>query len=270
LAEAATSAERSEARASWRQRRESCRVASPLVMAASNAGCALRLQSEGTRCVRGRHYPLLRRGIVPHDTSATSGIDRSGFAALRLRGRTGFRRRPRTRPARPACTLKAHRAFAAATTPCCAGGSATRYVRDLQHRPLRLRCAPPSWAHRVPPAAPSAERSEARASWREGRESCRVASPLVMAASNTPSASSLHAESTPRVRGRHYPLLRRGIVPHDTSATSNIVRSGFAALRLRGRTGFRRRPRTRPARPACTRKAHAAFAAATTPCCAGG
>jgi len=66
-------------------------------MAASNAGRAFRLQSEGTRRVRGRHYPLLRRGIVPHDTSATSNIVRSGFAALRLRGRTRFRQRPRVR-----------------------------------------------------------------------------------------------------------------------------------------------------------------------------
>jgi len=68
-------------------------------MAASNAGCAFRLQSEGTPRVRGRHYPLLRRGIVPHDMSATFNIVRSGFAALRLRARTGFHPRPRARSA---------------------------------------------------------------------------------------------------------------------------------------------------------------------------
>jgi len=66
-------------------------------MAASNAGCAFRLQSEGTAPIRSRHYPLLRRGIVPHDTSATFNIDRSGFAALRLRARTRSHPRPRAR-----------------------------------------------------------------------------------------------------------------------------------------------------------------------------
>jgi hypothetical protein len=34
-------------------------------------------------------------------------------------------------------------------------------------------------------------------------------------------------------RSSHYLLLRRGVVPHDTTSDANIVCSGFAALRLR-------------------------------------
>jgi len=60
-------------------------------MADSNAQRALSPQSECEARVRSRHYPLLRRGIVPHGTSC-----------------------------------------------------------DLQHRPLRLRCAPPSSASAPP------------------------------------------------------------------------------------------------------------------------
>ena len=44
-------------------------------------------QAGRTPCVRGRHYPLLRRGIVPHGTTRDSGVGRSDFAALRRRGR---------------------------------------------------------------------------------------------------------------------------------------------------------------------------------------
>jgi len=176
---ACLSAERSEARAGWRRllsppegapadATAHDRVASPLVMAATHAPGAFRLQSEGPSRVRCRHYPCCA-GVVPHDTSC-----------------------------------------------------------DLPHYPLRLRCAPPS------SATPSAERSEARASWRRLRQTYRVASPLVMAAPHAPGAPRLQSEGSSCVRGRHYPCCA-GVVPHDTSATSHTIRSGFAALRLRRR-----------------------------------
>jgi hypothetical protein len=34
---------------------------------------------------KSSHYLLLRRGVVPHDTTIDADIDCSGFAALRLR-----------------------------------------------------------------------------------------------------------------------------------------------------------------------------------------
>ena len=155
-------------------------------------------------------------------------------------------------------------------------GSATRHVCRLRQQMLRLRCAPPSWAD----ASTSAERSEARASWREDRGACRVASPLVMAASNAPRASGLQSEGPACVRCRHYPCFA-GVVPHDTPCDSDIARSGFATLRLRGhpRRGARsakdsvaisclqrQRPQPRPLKRSapCTPEGAAAAATAQT------
>jgi len=78
-AQATPSAERSEARAGCVRRRHLCRVASPLVMAASNAGWAFRLQAWRTACVRGRHYPCFA------GDSATRYDWRLQRQALRLR-----------------------------------------------------------------------------------------------------------------------------------------------------------------------------------------
>ena len=61
--EVESSAERSEARAGWRESRPACRVASPLVMAASRARLTLRLQSQRrppTRRLRARLNPSTR------------------------------------------------------------------------------------------------------------------------------------------------------------------------------------------------------------------
>jgi len=207
-------------------------------MAASNAPGAFRLQSEGIPRVRGRHYPLLRRGSAtryvrdlrhhplrlrcapPSSTPALPLHPRARSEAKREQVGDDFANRVvwhhlwwwrhRTRRVRLACSLKALRAFAAATTPCCAGGSATRHVRDLQHRPLRLRCAPPS-STPAPPLRPRA-RSEAK------RE-------------------QVGDDFDNRVVWHHL---------------------------------WWWRPRTRRVRSDCSLKAHAAFAAATTPCCAGG
>jgi hypothetical protein len=51
------------------------------------------------RACDSSHYPLLRRGVVPHETTVAYRINRSGFAALRLRQaipllRSPLRRRP--------------------------------------------------------------------------------------------------------------------------------------------------------------------------------
>ena len=111
-AQTTPSAERSEARAGCVRRRHLCRVASPLVMAASNA-----------------------------------------------------------RQTASDCRLGAHRACSAATTPCCAGGSATRYNSRLRRRSLRLRCAPSSSPAALPSRDFGASRSRAR---RLGPESLGV------------------------------------------------------------------------------------------------
>jgi hypothetical protein len=113
--------------------------------------------------------------------------------------------------------------------PAAQGDSATRHVCCIASHPLRLRCAPSS---------ASASRTRARSVAPEGAAAAapaqaRVASPLVMANPSTRTALSLQAERPPHVRGRHYPLLRRGIAPHDTSAASQVIRSGCAALRPR-------------------------------------
>jgi hypothetical protein len=81
-----TSAERSEAREIDARIQRTCRVASPLVMA-MRGSCVecndVRLTHRGF--CRSTHYLLLRRGVVPHGSTSDARIDRSGFAALRLR-----------------------------------------------------------------------------------------------------------------------------------------------------------------------------------------
>jgi hypothetical protein len=179
-AQTTPSAERSEARARCVRRRQTCRVASPPVMAAANAPNAFRLQAGRAACVRGRHYP------------------------------------------------------------CFAGDSATRHMLRLRRPALRLRCAPSSWARSDAPQAPkraaaaasaqtttSAERSEARARCVHRRQTCRVASPPVMAAANAPNAFRLQAGRIPCVRGRHYPCFA------GDSATRHMLRLRCRALRLR-------------------------------------
>ena len=87
-----TSAERSEAREDGVGPNATFRVASPLVMATRgscvkwNDGClALGACSRFMGARKSSHYLLLRRGVVPHDTTIDADIDCSGFAALRLR-----------------------------------------------------------------------------------------------------------------------------------------------------------------------------------------
>jgi hypothetical protein len=87
-----TSAERSEAREDGVGPNATFRVASPLVMATRgscvkwNDGClALGACSRVMGARKSSHYLLLRRGVVPHDTTIDADIDCSGFAALRLR-----------------------------------------------------------------------------------------------------------------------------------------------------------------------------------------
>ena len=78
-AQTTPSAERSEARARCVRRRQTCRVASPPVMAAANAPNAFRLQAGRAACVRGRHYPCFA------GDSATRHMLRLRCRALRLR-----------------------------------------------------------------------------------------------------------------------------------------------------------------------------------------
>ena len=87
-----TSAERSEAREDGVGPNATFRVASPLVMATRgscvkwNDGClALGACSRFMGARKSSHYLLLRRGVVPHDTTIDADIDCSGFASLRLR-----------------------------------------------------------------------------------------------------------------------------------------------------------------------------------------
>ncbi|MFM1868263.1 MAG: hypothetical protein RL591_1671 [Planctomycetota bacterium] len=102
-----TSAERSEAREDGVGPTATFRVASPLVMATRGTERRLGAVHSGAswvcrRCVvcaswvrrvcvvcacNSSHYLLLRKGVVPHETTSDSDIDCSGFAALRLRQR---------------------------------------------------------------------------------------------------------------------------------------------------------------------------------------
>jgi hypothetical protein len=89
----------------------------------------------------------------------------------------------------------------------------------------------------------SAERSEARENDVGRSATFRVASPLVMATRSSHQSEQIAKQvaSTPirawRVVGTcqpsHYLLLRKGVVPHETTSDSHVVHSGFAPLRLR-------------------------------------
>ena len=84
-----TSAEQSEAREDDRRSSEASRVASPLVMETRGRERRLGAAHSGASCVRATQATtlLLRRTVVPHETTSDSDIDCSGFAALHLRQR---------------------------------------------------------------------------------------------------------------------------------------------------------------------------------------
>jgi hypothetical protein len=122
------------------------------------------------------------------------------------------------------------------------GGSATRLDKRRPHRPLRLRCAPPSAtsgaiharARESGHSMTSAERSEAREIDARIQRTCRVASPLVMAMRGScVECNDVRLTHRGFCRSTHYLLLRRGVVPHGSTSDARIDRSGFAALRLR-------------------------------------
>ena len=147
----------------------------------------------------------------------------------------------RWRRRRLACRLGAHGAFAAATTPCCAGGSATRYVLRLRRRSLRLRCAPSSWAlpkHQSEPPQRRALQHERGA--KRSASKLRATSPPVSCGITSGDGGRERAECLQTAGFTHtlrawppLPPAAQGIVPHDTTGDSCARRSDFAALRRR-------------------------------------
>ena len=81
-----TSAERSEAREDDFGSSATFRVASPLVMATRGRD-ARRVDVLLARraCLQVTPLPPASQGVVPHDTTHDADVERSGFAALRLR-----------------------------------------------------------------------------------------------------------------------------------------------------------------------------------------
>jgi hypothetical protein len=193
-----TSAERSEAREDGVSRGRTFRVASPLVMATrrqlrghSSVNSALKSACDSS------HYPRLRRGVVPHETTIDAYVDRSGCAALRLRLPFGEIHAKaseglRTRRSRPA--------------------GQSRALGDGDER--------------------GAERS-ARG-WRFTRKdvSCGI---TFGDGDASATARSLQCQFSPQIRVRLQPLppASLGVVPHETTIDAYVDRSGCAALRLR-------------------------------------
>jgi hypothetical protein len=129
------------------------------------------MQAGRSDCVRSRHYPcfagdsatrydwrLLRR-VLRLRCAPSSTCAQGTPSAERSEARAGcVRRRHLCRVASPLVMAagnapNAFRLQAGRTPrvrgrhyPCCAGDSATRYIRTLRRHPLRLRCAPSSWA----------------------------------------------------------------------------------------------------------------------------
>ncbi len=198
-------------------------------LAPAASGCPRQDRDRGhaRRCdgedvsARGCESPRL------HSNEQGPGIARALFIGMTFE-RSPLRRLPLVLESAPA-----------RTAPEAAAASSRRSKNERSRlRPLPL----------VVSASTSAERSEARAGWRRLRQSCRVASPLVMVDSNTPRTPRLQSEGTARIRGRYYPCCAGRSCHTAPPAPSIIVRSGSAPLRLRGRTKTGPSPRAQSVR----------------------